>query len=253
MTHPVDKALNDVIVNAIVNQPRSQQKLIGPSEIGIDCIRCLARKLAGVEKLPASGIHDLPWLPFVGTAVHAMLEDIFANDNESSESHRWLIEEKLTIGTIGDKLITGSCDLFDRETNTVIDHKIVGETKLREVPRKGPGNTYRIQAHLYGYGWRQLGFNVHEVAVKFYPRNNISLGAGVFWHEMYDEQIALDALARANEIYAKVSATDNLNEYLKTLDIASGCFSCSEYPSLEEPVIAFIDDLFTQPTPFNKR
>ena len=70
---------------------------------------------------------------------------------------------------------------------------------------------------------------------------------------MYDEQIALDALARANEIYAKVSATDNLNEYLKTLDIASGCFSCSEYPSLEEPVVAFIDDLFTQPTPFNKR
>jgi hypothetical protein len=94
---------------------------------------------------------------------------------------------------------------------------------------------------------------VHEVAVKFYPRNNISLGAGVFWHEMYDEQVAVDALARANEIYAKVSATDNLNEYLKMLDIASGCFSCSEYPSLEEPVIPFMDDLFTQPTPFNKR
>lgn len=253
MTHPVDQAINDVVVNAITNQPRSQQKLIGPSEIGTDCIRCLARKLAGVEKLPPQSIVDLPWLPAIGTAVHALLEDMFVKDNESRPEKRWLIEEKLTIGKIGENIITGSCDLFDRETHTVIDHKIVGETKLREVPRKGPGNTYRIQAHLYGYGWRQLGFEVNEVAVKFYPRNNVSLGAGVFWHEAYDEQIAVDALARANEIYARVIATDNLNEFLKTLETSSGCFSCAEYPSLEEPVVAFSDDMFSQPTPFNKR
>lgn len=253
MTHPVEQALNDVIVNAIVNQPRSQQKLIGPSEIGTDCLRCLARKLAGIQKLPPETVSDVPWLPAIGTAVHALLEEFFHAANEGLEEPRWLIEQKLDIGNIGGNLITGSCDLFDTVTNTVIDHKIVGETKLRSVPRHGPGDTYRIQAHLYGYGWVNKGYNVETVAVKFYPRNNVSLAAGQFWHEPYDETIAVQALQRANQIYAMVITTDDLTAYLKSLPNSASCFSCAEYPTLDEPVEEFFDDMFSQPTPFNKR
>jgi hypothetical protein len=72
MTHPANLAVEEVIVNAIVNQPRSQQTLIGPSEIGTDCLRCLARKLAGIERYKASTVHEVPWLPFLGTSAKSV-------------------------------------------------------------------------------------------------------------------------------------------------------------------------------------
>jgi len=246
-------ALEAVIVNAIVNQPRSQQTLIGPSEIGTDCLRCLARKLAGMERDKPQNVNDVPWLPFLGTSMHAMLEGFFEADNSNYESPRWLIENRVNIGNIGDKEITGSCDLFDTVTKTVIDHKLVGATKLAKVAKKGPGAMYRVQAHLYGYGWTRQGQEVENVAIKFYPRNNVSMSAGAFWHEPYNEKIAIAAMARANEIFEKVNNTEDLNEYLRTLPTDSECFSCSEYPSLDPVVAAIEDDLFTQPTPFNKR
>lgn len=256
MSHPVSKAIDEVIFNAVVNAPRSLQKKIGPSEIGTDCVRCLARKMMGVEKYEVEGIGSMPWLPTIGTAVHAFLEEIFAKENEQKGVVRWLIETRLPIGQIGDMDITGSCDLFDKETGTVIDHKVVGTTKLKSLPKKGPGNTYRIQAHLYGYGWRKLGLEVNEVAVKFYPRNDISLNSGYFWYEKYDEEIALKALERANEIYRQASEAKEagkLNEFLKVCATSEDCFSCSDYPPLDAPVAQVTDDLFDQPTPYNKR
>lgn len=254
--HPVNNDIDALVADALNNQPRSQQKLIGPSEIGTSCVRCLARKLAGVEKIPPQGVADVAWLPAIGTAVHAMLEEFFDADNKArlskGEDARWLIEEKLVIGNIGEHEITGSCDLYDIETNTVIDHKVVGATKLNTIPKKGPGDQYRIQAHLYGLGWSLRGYEVNEVAVKFYPRNNPSLLAGYFWSEKYDENIALDALQRANEIYDSVGTSTDLNEYLKTLETSKECFSCSDYPSLEV-VESFEDDMFSQPTPYVRR
>ncbi len=247
MNHQVNQAMEAVIFNAIANQPRSQQTLIGPSEIGTDCVRCLARKLAGVERNKPLDISDLPWLPFLGTSMHEMLEGFFQEANVDAEAPRWLVENRLTVGAIGPNVIKGSCDLFDTHTGTVIDHKLVGTTKLTSVRRKGPGDTYRIQAHLYGLGWKNAGYDVNEVAVKFYPRNSISLSDGIFWSEPYDEQVALNALARANEIYAKVTSTEDLNAYLRTLDTSKDCFSCAEYPSVEEPIEVHFDDLFTQP------
>lgn len=255
--HPVNNVIDALVADALNNQPRSQQKLIGPSEIGTSCVRCLARKLAGVEKLPPQGIEDVAWLPAIGTAVHSMLEEFFSKDNLSRSSNgeepRWLIEEKLVIGNIGEHEITGSCDLYDIETNTVIDHKVVGATKLNTIPKKGPGDQYRIQAHLYGLGWSLRGYEVNEVAVKFYPRNNPSLLAGHFWTEKYDENIAFAALQRANDIYDSVVSSTDLNEYLLTLETSKDCFSCSDYPSLDVMEPSHEDDMFTQPTPYVRR
>lgn len=255
MTHPLATTIDSIVVDAIVNQPRSRQKLIGPSEIGTDCVRCLARKLAGIAKNPVTEVADAPWLPYIGTCVHAGLEEVFEKDNAKRVAEkkpaRWEVEKRLYIGQIGDIEIHGSCDLYDYETNTVVDHKLVGKTKLDSVRRKNdPGATYRVQAHLYGYGWYQLGFDVQEVAVKFYPRNEISLSRGEFWSEPYNQEIAETAMARANEIYEAVVAhteSGTLNTYLKSLATASDCFSCPEYPSLEPPVEVFVDDLFIQP------
>lgn len=253
MNHPANQAVDAVVFDAIVNAPRSLQKAIGPSEIGTDCVRCLARRLMGIEKLPVESIGDMPWLPFIGTAVHAQLEEVFRAANDKDESVRWLIETRLPIGEIGGTEIWGSCDLFDKETGTVIDHKVVGATKLKSLPKKGPGNTYKIQAHLYGYGWTKLGIEVNEVAVKFYPRNDISMNSGYFWYEKYDEKVALDALERANKIYEEASQAKDLNEFLKICATSEDCFSCAEYPPLDEQVATITDDLFDQPTPYNKR
>lgn len=256
MTHPVSKAIDDVIFDAIVNQPRSLQTAIGPSEIGTDCIRCLARKLLGFERAAPQTIADVSWLPFIGTAVHAQLEEMFINENNKTRRMRWLVETRLPIGRIGDKEITGSCDLFDTDTGTVVDHKVVGATKLKSLPKKGPGNTYRVQAHLYGYGWTKLGYAVNEVSVKFYPRNDISLASGYYWYEKYDETIAIKALERANEVLQQAQqaqAKDALTDFLKICATSEDCFSCAEYPPLDEPVELITDDLFDQPTPYNKR
>lgn len=253
MNHPVNKAIEDVVFDSIVNQPRSLQRNIGPSEIGTDCVRCLSRKLIGMEKMPIESISGLPWLPFIGTAVHAQLEEMFQAANEKLDEVRWLVEARLPIGAIGDMNISGSCDLFDKETGTVIDHKVVGATKLKSLPKKGPGNTYRVQAHLYGYGWTKLGFDVNEVAIKFYPRNDLSMSSGYFWYEKYDESIATKALERANDVYEQVTSAADLTEFLKICATAEGCFSCAEYPPLEEQDASARDDLFDQPTPYNKR
>lgn len=253
MTQEVNKAIEAVIVERILNQPRSLQRAIGPSEIGTDCIRCLARKLMGIEKIPGEGIADVPWLPFIGTSVHAQLEDFFRDENDRLGKVRWFVETRLPIGRIGDKEITGSCDLFDSETGTVIDHKVVGTTKLKSVPKKGPGNTYRVQAHLYGLGWTNLGYEVENVAVKFYPRNDISLTSSHYWYEKYDETIALAALERANEVLRQATEAKDLTEFLKICSTSGECFSCSEYPPLDEPVAQITDDLFDQPAPYHKR
>ncbi|NUP75335.1 MAG: hypothetical protein HOQ07_11915, partial [Sinomonas sp.] len=64
--------LRGLIEHGILNQPRSLQRTIGPSEIGNPCDHCLAAKLAGWDETE----NDVPWLPFVGTAVHAALEEL---------------------------------------------------------------------------------------------------------------------------------------------------------------------------------
>lgn len=52
---------------------RSKQTQIGISEVGMDCKKCVARKLAQVYRKP-----DGAWYPFIGTAVHDALEKGFA-------------------------------------------------------------------------------------------------------------------------------------------------------------------------------
>ena len=42
--------IRGIIEDHITNQPRSLQKEIGPSELGTDCLHCLAARLAGWEK-----------------------------------------------------------------------------------------------------------------------------------------------------------------------------------------------------------
>ena len=66
------KEIRLIIEAHIANQPRSLQKEIGPSELGTDCLHCLAARLAGWEKRQSAA-----WLPFIGTCVHERFEHLF--------------------------------------------------------------------------------------------------------------------------------------------------------------------------------
>lgn len=198
------------IADAIANDPRSLQERIGPSEIGIPCARRIGYKLAQVEPVNDRGV---PWKPFIGTAVHAALADILTAANQTlgempaaaGGGPRFLIEQKVTVGQILGEDIDGSCDVFDRASNTVIDWKIVGGDQLAKYRRNGPGEQYRVQAHAYARGWQARGHVVQYVAVFFLPRDR-ELDKAYFWSEPYDETVAPKALDRVEGIAKLVHA-----------------------------------------------
>lgn len=184
----------DVIQRSIAAHPRSLQKRIGPSEVGMDCTRRLIHKLAGDDE-PEDG--RIPWKPAIGTAMHSQLEEWFNADNAAYDPmQRWICEDRVSVGEVdGIGEITGSTDLFDTYTCTVLDHKIVGNSTLTKYRNHGPSRQYRTQAHLYGRGWVRRGWPVTRVAICFLPREG-EWSKRYLWTEPYDEQVALDALDR---------------------------------------------------------
>lgn len=219
-----------IIETAINASPRSLQKRIGPSEIGNPCDRCLAHKLAGT---PEQETHA-PWLPFIGTATHAALEDIFTQANSPTGAVRYLVEATVSVGEIGGQDITGHADLFDLELGEVTDWKITGATTLKKA-RGGPSTTYRTQAHLYGRGFARRGLTVNRVRIAYLPRNSVHLGDAVIWSEPYDEQIALRALERANGIALAIAALGAPAAIAACAPHTQQEFSCSKYPDGSQP------------------
>lgn len=198
--------LREVIVNAILNHPRSLQKEIGPSEIGHECARRIAYKLLGTPERP----QPPNWPATIGTAGHAWLEGVFDLDNlKRAEAmggqERWYVEERVTVGYVpGLGFVSGSCDLYDRVTCTVVDWKFVGPTALKKYRAHGASTQYRCQAHLYGQGWVNKGLPVAQVKIVFLPRNG-SLEEAYVWGEDFRPDIAKSTLDRLGQIVAVVS------------------------------------------------
>ena len=103
--------------------------------------------------------------------------------------------------------LAGSCDAYDTRTNTVIDHKVVGDTAMRRYKTEGVREQYRVQANLYALGFENGGYKPETVALAFYPRGGMLAGLWV-WTDVYDRQVALDALKRLGSIRDLVLALD---------------------------------------------
>lgn len=241
--------LRALIEHSILNQPRSRQKIIGPSEIGTDCDHCLAAKLAGWQ----SQEHGIPWLPFVGTAVHAALEEMViqyeANRNAANTTgRRYLTEARTMVGVIDGTEIWGSTDLVDLAAGVTFDYKIVGVTTLRSA-KAGPSNVYRVQQHLYAKGWNDAGHRIDHVAIAYLPRNSVVLSDAVWWNEPYDRSIAQNALDRANGFAVNVRALRSISEaaaddYIRALPRAKNCRDCARFPDAPPaPADPFLDGL----------
>lgn len=211
------------ITNGIVNHPRSLQQRIGPSELGTPCEHCLAAKLAGWSET-----RDPAWLPTVGTAVHAWLAEQFDG------TPRWLTETRVDVGDLNGVPITGSADLFDLSTGTVVDWKIVGAPTMRQVRAGGPSPQYRAQAHLYGRGFTRAGHTVTRVAIAYLLRAAYPTPAMHLWTEPYDEAVALAPLERATATLRALDAMyavgADVDAYVASLPRAEGCYSCPRYP-----------------------
>jgi hypothetical protein len=195
----VPSELRSILEAAMLNAPRSLQERIGPSELGIECGRCLAHKLAGTPERP-----EAAWLPQIGTAVHEWAETVMLRHEHVRGTlgmpGRFLPECRVTVGVVGGVEISGSTDVFDTHTGTVVDWKVVGTTTLKAAKAHGASLQYQRQAHLYGKGWEDAGYQVRSVLIYFLPRNAMTLADAYPWQTNYDRQNALATLLRANEI-----------------------------------------------------
>lgn len=176
---------------------RSAQKTLGPSEAGSPCERQIAMKLLGITPVnPQEG-----WAPFVGTAVHRDLAEMFEWANGQG-SGRYVTEMRVSLDN--PFVPGGTLDLLDRVLYMVDDHKLMGRWSLDQLRRYGPSETYRKQIQIYGLGAERAGEKVKEVAIIGWPRQESSLD-NLFVHvEPYDRKIAEEALDRVAGIAARV-------------------------------------------------
>jgi hypothetical protein len=184
-----------VMLAGMAGHKRSHQRLIGPSGLGTPCPKKLAYLLAQVEGTPRP---ESQWRQTVGTSVHTWAEGKF---NQFGPD--WITERRVHVGdlvtTNGTTEIWGTADLFHKPSGTVVDIKVPGPQSIKDKRKDGPGQGYRVQGHLYGCGYVDLGFEVRSVVVAALP------AAGEFRERLWMEEpfnpaIAEAALRRASKI-----------------------------------------------------
>lgn len=214
-----------VVENHFLNRPRNLQVKVGPSGLGDPCNKKLLCSLAGIRE-PSRGMN---WKADIGTAMHAELELAFNAANEQPGSaHRWVTEWPVTVGVVGGVPITGSLDLYDTATNTVIDHKLVGKNTLAKYRKNGPSALYRAQINLYAMGLLiDGGWGTPErVQISFLPREE-EWSRRYVWNEPVDFALAASTLARANHLAALLQQV-GLDEAMSRQEICDGpfCWVC---------------------------
>jgi hypothetical protein len=211
--------LREMARRAAAGAPRSQQRQLGPSEIGDPCTHCLAAKILGVYAEPE--FHD-PWCATIGTATHKWLELAALFENRYHNG-TWCPETRVLPDN--DLLPKGGiADLYDDVDHIVIDHKIVGLPQLRNYKANGPGVRYRRQGHIYGLGFANAGLQVDHVAIAFWNRGG-RLSDLYVWSEPYDAAYAQEALDRYRTLKQLCDTAGPA--ILDSLPTDPDCYSCS--------------------------
>lgn len=172
------KVLRGVFEDAAARAPRTLQQHLGPSELGVECDRQVAGKLAA---LPVTNHVVDPWPSIRGTALHAWAADAFTADNARYGYQRWAAEVKVTPHTEH----PGTADLYDAAELAVVDHKFLGDSSMAKV-KKAPPRKYRVQLLLYGLGYLNAGLPVDRVVLAAYPATASSLDGMYIWEHATD-------------------------------------------------------------------
>lgn len=206
---PLLEDLKQMVKNHSNAHPRHAQVALGPSQVGHPCARNVIQgMLAGNEEQINPQFDCLP--SYVGVAGHRHLEDAVALDNQriadglsfemQGQQPRWLSERKVHV----QEGLSGTCDLYDTQTDTVIDFKFPGTSKMGEYRPKvaagqAPSVLYQVQAHLYGKGYRNEGYDVKRVGIWMLPRAGL-LSTSLLWLEDYSEDLVQEQLSRLNSM-----------------------------------------------------
>lgn len=173
--------------------PRHRQRELGPSEVAHPCVRKLAYGLLEVQRCNPQ--YD-PLPSIIGTAAHKWMESAAMHANTVLGRQRWHTEVRVNPAP----WLSGSCDLYDADTHTVIDYKFPGNGRFKTYI-KTMNPVYRAQVHLYGKGFRNAGMEVETVGVMLMSRGG-TLASAHLWTEPYDETIADEVLTRRNQAVA---------------------------------------------------
>lgn len=176
-----------------VQQGRSSQKKLGPSEIGYACDRRLVMKMLGWTPVNLGGDG---WAAFVGTCIHAGFAEMF--QAASGQSGRYAVE--LSLDFPSHNVPHGTTDLFDRVMCLALDWKAMGDWSLSHLKSDGAPPHYRVQVQTYAYGASIRGEKVKDVAIVALPRTDSTLDQLWVWTEPFDPSIGRDALARVDRL-----------------------------------------------------
>lgn len=177
---------------------RSAQTTMGPSEMGTPCDRRLALSLMRMPPVNPGGDN---WASFVGTCIHAGLEQVFMWANGGTG--RFAVEQRLQFPS--EVVPKGTADLIDRTLYMLDDHKCQGRWSRNKLKSRGPSQTYRVQAHVYAKGARLRGERIEHVAIISWPRDESTLDDLYVWTEPYRPDIADQAFERVEQINYDVS------------------------------------------------
>jgi hypothetical protein len=205
--------LRRVFTEHAARAPRSLQLHLGPSELGVECDRQVAGKMAG---LPATNHVVDPWPSIRGTALHAWAADAFTADNVRHGLLRWVAEQRVTPHPDH----PGTADLYDAVERAVVDHKFLGETSMAKIRRpSGPPRKYVVQLLLYGLGYLRLGLTVRRVAVAAYPATASSLDGLYVWERAFtgdDGQLLPENTHLIEEVFTQTAHRQELAKQLHT-------------------------------------
>ena len=84
-------------------------------------------------------------------------------------------------------------------------HNCLGDTQYAKYTTGGPSETYKTQAHTYGLGFSNLGFEVNTVGIVFLGRAKMLKDMHI-WSEPFDKLRALKAIRRFVKLQSIMAA-----------------------------------------------
>lgn len=195
-TAPPADPLRDELIRLIrardAATPRHMQKDLGPSEIGHPCMRKMAY---GMMDVPRCNPQWDPLPSIMGVAAHKWMESAARHANQVLGRQRWLVESRVNVAPG----LSGSCDLYDHDTQTVIDWKFPGKSRFDRYV-KDPGPQFKGQIQLYGLGFENAGLPVRQVAIALLNRGSGTLNTMHLWKTDYDRTFAQGILAKREAV-----------------------------------------------------
>lgn len=185
--------LRELIWTGEATRPRSLQKTVGMSEVGGECDREIAYKIAGHRKL---NINRDPMPSITGSGIHLVLAEMFTRMDGGVG--RWLIEQRVTY-----RGIPGSVDAYDTRRGLIVDWKSTAKAKIRKLRTDGPPRRYERQVQMYAAALREAGEDPQQAALVYLARDGALTDLFV-WPITLDEAAAVAAADRYHAIASKV-------------------------------------------------